>query len=126
MTTGFAYTPTTTLAEKELDGLSCYPSDTAKQKDEHESSGSLSRQIHIDYSNIMFSTPHAAVLINHIKEMSDETAMVTTSEKNGLFNYLDVDTRSKIPFNPPLINSVDKELVNMLEESVIHHYIPVA
>ena len=43
LTTGFAYTPTTTLAKKELNGLSCYPPDTARQRDERKSSGSLTR-----------------------------------------------------------------------------------
>ena len=96
LTMGFTYTPTPLLDEKELDGMSCYPPNTSKQRDKHESSC--------------------------IKGTGDETAMAAISEKNGLYNYLDVDTRSKIPFDPPFINNVDEELVNTSEESVMRQF----
>ena len=92
--------------------MEIYPKILVDRMQSEDSSPDLSLTIALYYTRTMFDKDDATLVEAALNKMSDETIQEVTQTRNGLFNYLDVETRTKVSLPPTFLNNGDDEIVN--------------
>ena len=123
-----AFSDSKEICDIQMNQLNIYTTDAIRCRDGDAPTAGLCREMANQYADTMFEDTDAALIKNQLRDMNDATIMSVTTERGGLYTYLDKETRSKVSLSPPFLSNGDNEVPSLSNEvgaKLIHRNTPL-